>query len=85
MFNEKLTKHLLLQTKIFIYVVIMEAQNEEAIRLQENLEQGTNREPRQNSEGSSTTQVLETRRNLTVELQVFKVDNGKPKKAQQEQ
>jgi hypothetical protein len=86
LFNEKLTKHLLLQTYFFfIFVVIMAAQNEEEIRLEENPEQGPPKEPRQNSEGSSTTQVLETMRNLIVELQVFKADNEKLKKAQQEQ
>jgi hypothetical protein len=42
--------------------VIMEAQNEEEIRLEENPEQGPTREPGQNSEGSSATQVLETMR-----------------------
>jgi hypothetical protein len=34
---------------------------------------------------SSPTEVLETMRNLIVELQVFKADNEKLKKAQQEQ
>jgi hypothetical protein len=38
------------------------------------------KEPRQNSEGSSPTEVLETMRNLIVELQVFKEDNEKLKK-----
>jgi hypothetical protein len=37
------------------------------------------------SDGSSPTEVLETMRNLIVELQVFKDDNEKLKKAQQEQ
>jgi hypothetical protein len=71
--------------KIFISVVIMAAQNEEEIRLEENLDQGPPGEPRQNSEGSSTTQVLETMRNLIVELQAFKADNEKLKKAQEDQ
>jgi hypothetical protein len=85
LFNEKLTKHLLLQTKKFISVVIMATQNEEEIRLEENPEKGPTREPGQNNEGSFSTQVLETMRNLIVELQVFKEDNEKLKKAQQEQ
>jgi hypothetical protein len=38
------------------------------------------KEPRQNSEGSSPTEVLETMKNLIVELQVFKEDNEKLKK-----
>jgi hypothetical protein len=39
-------------------------------------------DPRLNSDGSSPTKVLETMRNLIVELQVFKADNEKLKKAQ---
>jgi hypothetical protein len=39
----------------------------------------------QNSDGSSPTEVLERMRNLIVELQIFKSDNEKLKKAQQEQ
>jgi hypothetical protein len=46
-----------------------------------NTQQGPPGDPRQNSDGSSPTEVLETMRNLTVELQVFKVDNEKLKKA----
>jgi hypothetical protein len=38
-----------------------------------------------NSEGSSTTQVLETMRNLIMELQVFETNNEKLKKAQEYQ
>jgi hypothetical protein len=67
------------------FVVIMATQNEEEIRLEENPDQGPPKEPRQNNEGSSTTQVLETMRNLIMELQVFKADNEKLKKAQEDQ
>jgi hypothetical protein len=63
----------------------MAAQNEEEIRLEENPDQGPPREPGKNSEGSSATQVLETMRNLIVELQVFKADNEKLKKAHEDQ
>jgi hypothetical protein len=63
----------------------MEAQNEEEIRLQENRNQGPPKEPRQNSEGISSTQVLETIKNLIVELQVFKADHEKLKKAHEDQ
>jgi hypothetical protein len=55
----------------------MATQNEEEIRLEANPEQGLPKEPRKNSEGSSATQVLETMRNLIMELQVFKEDNEK--------
>jgi hypothetical protein len=79
---KKVTKQLLLQTeKKFIYVVIMGAQNEVEIRLEENPEQRPPEEQRQNSDGSSPTEVLETMRNLIVELQVFKADNEKLKKS----
>jgi hypothetical protein len=60
--------------------VIMAAQNEAEIRLEENPEQRPPEEQRQNSDGSSPTEVLETMRNLIVELQVFKEDNEKLKK-----
>jgi predicted ATP-dependent serine protease len=60
--------------------VIMASQNEEEIRLEENPNQGLPKEPRHNNKGSSTTQVLETTRNLILELQVFKEDNEKLKK-----
>jgi hypothetical protein len=63
----------------------METQNEEDIRLEENPEKGPTRDPRNNSEGSSAIQVLETMRNLIMELYIFKEDNEKSKKAQQEQ
>jgi hypothetical protein len=85
LFYEKLTKQLLLQTKNFISVVIMAAQNEAEIRLEENPEKRPPEEQRQNNDESSPTEVLETMRNLIVELQVFKADNEKLKKAQQEQ
>jgi hypothetical protein len=63
----------------------MSAQNEEEIRPEENPNQGLPKEPGHNNEGSSTTQVLETMKNLIVELQVFKEDNEKMKKAQEDQ
>jgi hypothetical protein len=50
-----------------------------------NPQEGPPGDPRQNSDGSSPTEVLETMRNLIVELQVFKADNEKLRKAQQEQ
>jgi len=52
MFNEKLTKHLLLQTKKKNYVVIMATQDEAENILEENPEKGHHEEPRQNNEGS---------------------------------
>jgi hypothetical protein len=58
----------------------MAAQNEEEIILEENPDQGPPKEPGQNNEGISVTQVLETMRNLIVELQAFKVDNEKLKR-----
>ena len=63
----------------------MAAQECAEIRMEENPQQGHPRDLRQNSDGSSPTEVLETMRNLIVELQVFKVGNEKLKKAQQEQ
>jgi hypothetical protein len=63
----------------------MEAQESAEIRMEGNLQQGPPGDPRQNSDGSSPMEVLETMRNLIVELQVFKADNEKLKKAQQEQ
>jgi hypothetical protein len=63
----------------------MAAQEGAEIRVEENPQQGPPGDPRQNSDGSSPTEVLETMRNLIVELQVFKADNEKLKKAQQEQ
>jgi hypothetical protein len=55
------------------------------IKVEENSQQGPPGDPRQNSDGSSPTEVLETMRNLIFELQVFKADNEKLKKAQHEQ
>ena len=63
----------------------MEAQESAEIRMEGNLQQGPPGDPRQNSDGSSPMEVLETMRNLIVELQVFKADNEKLKKSQQEQ
>jgi hypothetical protein len=63
----------------------MSAQNGEGDRPDRNHNQELPRDPEHHSEGSSTTQVLETMRNLIVELQVFKDDNEKLKKAQEDQ
>jgi hypothetical protein len=63
----------------------MEALNEEEIRMEENLDQVPPKEPRQNNEVISSTQVLETMMNLIVEMQMFKEDNEKPKKEHEEQ
>ena len=63
----------------------MAAQDDAKIRLDGNPEQRPPEDLRQNSDGSSPTEVLETMRNLIVELQVFKAGNEKLKKAQQEQ
>jgi hypothetical protein len=59
----------------------METQNEEEIIIEENIDQGPPKEPGHNNEGRFSTQVLETMRNLIMELQVFKGDNEKLKKA----
>jgi hypothetical protein len=63
----------------------MAAQEGAEIRMEENPQQGPPRYMRQNSDGSSPIELLETMRSLIVELQVFKADNEKLKKAQQEQ
>jgi hypothetical protein len=63
----------------------MEAQEGAEIRMEENPQQGPLKDPRENSDGISPMKVLETMRNLIVELQVFKVVNEKLKKAHQEQ
>ena len=46
----------------------MAVQDDAEIRMGENLQQGHPRDTRQNSDGSSPTEVLETMRNLIVEL-----------------
>jgi hypothetical protein len=61
------------------------SQDDAKIRLEGNPEKRPPKDHRQNSEGISPTEVLEMMRNLIVELQVFKADNEKLKKAQQEQ
>jgi len=63
----------------------MAAQDNAEIRMGENLQQGPPGDPRQNSDGSSPMEVLETMRKLIVELQIFKANNEKLKKAQKEQ
>ena len=50
--------------------------------MKENPQQRPPGDPRHNSDGSSPTEVLETMRNLIVELQIFKADNEKLKKSQ---
>jgi hypothetical protein len=59
----------------------MEAQEGVEIKVEENLQQGPPGDLRQNSDGSSPIEVLEKMRNLIVELQVFKANNEKLKKA----
>jgi hypothetical protein len=46
----------------------MAAQEGAEIRMEGNLQQGPPGDPRQNSDGSSPREVLETMRNLIVEL-----------------
>ena len=74
-----------MQTKSF-YVLcwIMAAQEGTEIRMEGNPQQRPPGDLRQNNDGSSPTEVLETMRNLIVELKVFKAYNEKLKKAQQE-
>ena len=71
--------------KPFCFVLIMASQEGAENRMEGNLQQGPPGDPRQKSDGSSPTEVLETMRKLIVELQVFKAANEKLKKAQQEQ
>ena len=71
--------------KPLCFVIIMVAQEGAEIKMEGNPQQGPPGDPRQNSDGISPTEVLETLRNLIVELQIFKADNEKLKKAQQEQ
>ena len=61
----------------------MAAEKGAKIKMEGNPQQGPLGDPRQNNDGSSPTKVLETMRNLVVELQIFKADNKKLKKAQQ--
>jgi len=63
----------------------MAAQEGLEIRMEGNLQQGLLGDPRQNNDGSSPMEVLETMRNLIVDLHIFKSDNEKLKKEQQEQ
>jgi hypothetical protein len=62
----------------------MVAQDDAEIIMEGDPEQGPPGDPRQNSDRSSPMKVLETMRNLIVELEVFKANNEKLKKAQQE-
>ena len=59
----------------------METQEGAEIKMEGNSQQGPPGDPRQNSDGSSPREVLETMRNLIVELHIFKADNEKLKKA----
>ena len=59
----------------------MAAQDNAENRMKENPRQRPPRDTRQNSYGSSPTEVLETMRNVIVELQILKADNEKLKKA----
>ena len=63
----------------------MVAEEGAEIMIEGNLQQGPLGDPRQNIDGSSPIELLETMRSLIVELQVFKADNEKLKKSQQEQ
>jgi len=66
-------------------VVIMSVQNEEEIIPEGNPNQGLPKEPGHNNDRSLATQVLETMKNLIMELQVFKDYNEKMKKAHEHQ
>jgi hypothetical protein len=68
----------------FYFVLIMAAQEGAEIRMEGNPQQEPPGDPRQNSDGSSPTEVLQTMKNLIVELQILKADNEKLKKAQHE-
>jgi hypothetical protein len=69
----KLTNHYCYKQKtLFCFVLIMAAQDDAEIRLDGNPEQRPPEDPRQNSDRSSPTEVLETMRNLIVELQFSK-------------
>jgi hypothetical protein len=59
----------------------MATQEGAEIKMEGNSQQGPPGDPRQNSDGSSPREVLETMRNLIIELHVFKADNEKLKKA----
>ena len=63
----------------------MAAHADTEIRLEGNPRQKPHDDLRQNSDESSPIEVVEMMRNIIVEMQVFKVDNEKLKKAQQEQ
>ena len=55
----------------------MAARDEEEIRLEENTEKRPPKDQRQDNDESSPTKVMETMRNLIVQLQVFQEDNEK--------
>jgi hypothetical protein len=63
----------------------MSAQNNEEDKHEGNNNQQTSRDPKHHNESNSMTHVLKTMINLIVELQTFKADNEKLKKAQEEQ
>jgi hypothetical protein len=63
----------------------MAAQDDTKIRVEGNPKQRLPENQKQNNDESSPMEVLETMRNLIVELQVFKANNEKLNKGQQEQ
>jgi len=63
----------------------MSAQNEEGVRPEENKNQEIHRGLEHHSEGILSTHVLETMRNLIVELQLFKSYDEKLKKDEEDQ
>jgi len=68
-----------------IFFVTMSMQNGEEGRPEGINNQEPPRNIEHHSEGSYATQVLETTRNLIMELHIFKADNEKIKKAQEDQ
>jgi hypothetical protein len=65
---KKLINLVVTNRKSLCFVLIMEAQEGVEIRMEGNLQQGPPRDPRQNSDGNSPMELLETMRNLIVEL-----------------
>jgi len=63
----------------------MSAHNEEEDRLEGNTNHELPRDLEHDNEGILATQVLEAMRNLIVELEAFKEDNKKLKKAHEDQ
>jgi hypothetical protein len=65
---KKLINLVVTNKKPLCFVLIMEAQEGVEISMEGNPQQGPPRDPRQNSDGSSLTELLETMRNLIVEM-----------------